>query len=248
MSTSRTLRILKNLAKAVAFGLILGVMLLLLWRIFSSGAPKKMDVLTPNDSLVSAYEEHGNDLYMFKQDHKNITTAPNNRGYFSVIDYVIIPEANQIQLIFRYNNSTIRQVAEDKGIDPVPEADAYLFDVSLCIMTDLTPDNDKDNEGNIKESVEYTRILPTDSSHAQKTLYNYYRYVFEIDEDRLSLSKLMDSGELLAVFADVYYVEEIDYEKTPYGTLCLYDYATDKVTVRLSSADRSAIKKFTEDK
>ena len=48
-------------------------------------------------------------------------------------------------------------------------------------------------------------------------LYTFHRIVFdgvELGEDDIAL------------FADIHYVEDIDYEKLPYGTICLYDDET----------------------
>ena len=79
---------------------------ILLWRVFSSGDPKEIKYLMGNDALYEAYEEHGKELILQYQMQDTITTAEYNRGYFSVTQYVFIPEAKQVQLVFRYNNST----------------------------------------------------------------------------------------------------------------------------------------------
>ncbi len=243
----RGLRVTGKILKTMAAGLILGVVVLLAWRLLSAGTPRELKPLTANDKLCAAYEKYGDDLYMFKQGHKSLTTAERNRGYFGFTEYVIIPEANQIQMVFRYNNSTIRKVSEELKLDPVPSVDDYLFDVSLYIQTDLTPENKEDNGGNIEGAVEYTRLLPSEEPlHGQKNLYNYYRYVFDFSDQGLDLSELLDSGRLLAVYADIYYVGNINYEETPYGTLFLYDYKSDRTTVRLSGKDEKAIVAYRE--
>ena len=245
---SRCFRITGKLIKAAALSAVFGVIIVLLWRIFSSGVPYDMKALTPNDDLAKAYSEYGKDLYIFSQDQKNITTAERNKGYFSIIDYKIIPEANQIQLVFRYNNSTIRKLAEDYSLATVPSVDDLLFDVSICLQTDLTPNDNTDNAGNIEGAVDYIRVKPQEelTTHGQKTLYNYYRYVFDLGDAGVSLSELLDSGELLAVYADIYYNGDVDYEKTPYGTLCLYDYVSQRQVYRLSGRDCKAIEKFSD--
>ena len=244
---SKGFRIAGNLIKFTASAIITGIIALLLWRILSSGTPSSLKAMIPNDSLSAAYETYGSDLYIFKQDHKSITTAERNYGYFAITDYYIIPEANQIQLVFRYNNSTVRSLAEDYGLEEVPSTDAELFDVSLVLQTDLTPDNKDDNAGNIEGTVAYTRLLPTSAERETTRLYNYFRYVFEFDREGVSLSQLLESGELLVIYADVYYEEDVNYEERAYGTLFLYDYKTDIVKQRLSAADKRAIKGYTEE-
>ena len=241
---SKGFRIAGNLIKFTAAAVVAGVIALLLWRIYTSGTPSDLKAMIPNDRLSAAYGEQGDDLYIFKQDHKSITTAKRNYGYFAITDYYIIPEADQIQLVFRYNNSTIRSLAEDYKLDKTPATDAKLFDLTLVLQTDLTPDNDKDNAGDVEDSVAYERIFPTSVEHKQTSLYNYFRYVFVIDGESGSLSELLESGELLAVYADIFYVEDVNYDNEAYGTLFLYDYKTDVVRQRLSLKDKSAIKSY----
>ncbi len=241
---SKGFRIAGNLIKFAAASVIAAVIILLLWRIVSSGTPGELDAMIPNDRLAAAYETHGNDLYIFKQGHKSITTAERNYGYFAITDYYIIPDANQIQLVFRYNNSTIRSLAQDYSLAEVPSKDAELFDLSMVIQTDLTPENKDDNAGNIAEAVNKTRIYPVSAQRERTSLYNYFRYVFDLDEAGLSLSELLESGELLAVYLDVYYNEDVNYEEYAYGTLFLYDYKTDIIEQRLSMKDRRAIRDY----
>ena len=238
---SRGFRIAGNLIKFAAASIIVGIVALLLIRIISSGTPSELKAMIPNDDLAAAYQTYGNDLYIFKQDHKSITTAERNYGYFAITDYYIIPEANQIQLVFRYNNSTIRALAEDYKLPSVPPTDSELYDVTLVVQTDLTPDNQKDNAGDVAGTVAYTRLQPTSVERKQTNLYNYFRYVFEFDTEELSLSDMLDSGELLAVYADVYYNEDINYDETAYGTLFLYDYKTRIIKQKLGMKDKNAI-------
>ena len=241
---SKGFRIAGNLIKFTAAAVVAGVIALLLWRIYTSGTPSDLKAMIPNDRLSAAYGEQGDDLYIFKQDHKSITTAKRNYGYFAITDYYIIPEADQIQLVFRYNNSTIRSLAEDYKLDKTPATDAKLFDLTLVLQTDLTPDDDGDNAGDVEGSVAYERIFPVAVEHEQTNLYNYFRYVFIIDGENGSLSEMLDSGELLAVYADIFYVEDINYDSEAYGTLFLYDYKTDTVRQRLSLKDKNAIKSY----
>ena len=244
---SRGFRIAGNLLKAVVACAVAGVIIFLLWRIFSSGTPTDLKAMTPNEPLAQAYEENGGKLYMFKQDHKSMTLAERNYGYFGITDYYIIPEANQIQLVFRYNNSTIRALAEDESLAEVPAKDALLFDVSLVLQTDLTPENSADNAGNVDGTVALKRFHPVSEEREITGLYNYFRYVFIFDEE-YDIEALMESGELLAIYADVYYNEKIDYDALSYGTLFLYDYKTDIVKQNLTLRDKNAIKEFIKDR
>ena len=241
---SRGFRITGRIIKFLFFLIVFSVIAIILWRIFSSGDPKSVDTITPNDKLCEAYEEHGDGLYMFRQEQRSITSAKDNYGYFSVTNCVFIPEANQIQIVVRYNNSTIRSLAEDKALPEVPLRDEELFDVSLSIATDKTPDNKDDNLGNDENGVRFTRVHPSSVSSDTKNLYNYRRFVFDIDSADISLSELLEDGLMLAVYADIYYVGDVDYEKPAYGTLCLYDHLSENIEVEMRSRDRDALEEF----
>ena len=241
---SRGFRITGRIIKFLFFLIVFSVIAIILWRIFSSGDPKSVDTITPNDKLCEAYEEHGDGLYMFRQEQRSITSAKDNYGYFSVTNCVFIPEANQIQIVVRYNNSTIRSLAEDKALPEVPLRDEELFDVSLSIATDKTPDNKDDNLGNDENSVRFTRVHPSSVSSDTKNLYNYRRFVFDLDSADISLSELLEDGLMLAVYADIYYVGDVDYEKPAYGTLCLYDHLSENIEVKMRSRDRDALEEF----
>lgn len=243
---SRGFRLFGKTIKILFFLLVFSVIFFLFWRIFSSGNPKSMEGVTPNDKVVSAYEQEGDELTMFKQNLDMITRAEHNYGYFAVTDSVFIPSANQIQITFRYNKSTIEHLAEDKNLGEIPDRDSELFDVTLLLATDLTPENTDDNLGNDPESVQMTRIHATSVTSETKSVYNYRRLIFDLDESGLSLEELVESEELLAVYTDVYYIEEINYDEPAYGTLCLYDHLSNTYDVKLSGADKRALRKYGE--
>ena len=242
---SRAIKKTGRIIKWLAAALIAFVCGFLFWRIISSGDPASMKLLSVNEHTYEAYMENGEELTLFTQEQNSITRAENNYGYFSVTNHVLIPEANQIQLVFRYNNSTIRALVEDYALAQTPSRDEELYDVTLLLAIDLTPEDTSDNAGNDKSSVRFVRVHASSAPKAeQSTLYNYRRFVFDVGESGEDLAALMDSGLLLAVYTDIYYVGDCDYEKTPYGTLCLYDYQSKNVTVKLTSEDRRALKEF----
>ena len=217
--------------------LVFSVCGVLLWRIFSSGDPDSMNVLSVNKYTYEAYEEHGDELLMQYQYQTTITMGEKNAGYFSVTQYVFIPEANQVQLVFRYNNSTITHLAQDYKLEKTPAKDEYLFDVTLVTSKDLTPDNRADNyteDGTTPETLEMTRYYPTEVCTVRDTtaLYTYYRYVF----DGITIE-----DDTVGVFADVYYVGDLHYEKPAYGTLCLYDDESKWIEQKLSDRDIEAL-------
>ena len=241
---SRAFRWSGRIVKFLFFCIIFGVIALLLWRVFSSDDPESMERLTVNEPLALAYEEAGDDLYLFRQEQRSVTSGEKNYGYFSVTDAIFIPSANQIQIVVRYNNSTLRSLTEDKGLAEVPDRNEDLFDVTLSVATDLTPENEEDNFGNSEKSVAFTRVHATDVTSDTKNLYNYRRFVFDLGTAGVDLSALMEEELLLAVYTDIYYVGDLNYDEPAYGTLCLYDYKTEIADVRLSKEDAAALRDY----
>lgn len=237
----RTWRIIKLIV-----GLFIAAVIgLLAWRLLQDNDPRAMTVLTPNEAICAAYDENGGELTVLEQEQNTITRSERNYGYFSVTQDVLIPEANQIQLLFRYNNSTIRALAKDYNLAELPSRDTELYDVTVLLAIDLTPDDLSDNAGNDPNSVRFVRVHAMAEPTVDKTaLYNYRRFVFDVGSSGEDLAALMDSGLLLAVYADVYYNGDIDYEKDPYGVLCLYDYKNETEVVKLSLRDRKALEDF----
>ncbi|MBQ9779486.1 MAG: hypothetical protein IJW00_00940 [Clostridia bacterium] len=230
--------------KALGLILVFGTIGILLWRIFSSGDPAEMKMLKANGALAEAYDQaqaEGREMDMFTQEQPTtITTAEHNYSYFSVSNVVFIKDADQVQLTFRYNNSTIRHLVEDYDLDEVPARELELYEVTLWVAYDLTPDVAEDDE-----NVEWVRFHATDAETvaAQKSLYNYRKLVFDgVDFD-------LENKPILSVFMDVYYVEDIDYEKDPYGTLPLYQrvYETQgelNKPYELSEKERKALENY----
>ena len=234
-------RIIK-LIVALVIGFVIG---LLGWRLAQDRTPSNMATLSVNENVFRAYTENGENLTLLTQEQNTITRGTKNAGYFSVTEDVFIPEANQVQLLFRYNNSTVRALAQDYGLAEVPSRDSELYDVTLLLAIDLTPDDPSDNSGNAPESVRFVRVHASAPPTVETTkLYNYRRFVFDVGSSGEDIRQLMDSGLLLAVYADVYYNQDIRYDENPYGALCLYDYKTETETVKLTKADRKALAAF----
>ena len=203
---------------------------ILIWRVFSSGDPKEIKYLMGNDALYEAYDKHGDDLVLQYQMQDTITTAEYNRGYFSVTQYVFIPEAKQVQLVFRYNNSTIKHLARDYGLAEIPDKSEELFDLTLVTTTDKTPNNREDNANT--ENLTMERYYPSAATRTETSLHTYYRFVF----DNVEITP-----DMLFVFADIYYEGDLDYAKRPYGTLCLYDDQSPWEAYTLSRTERKML-------
>lgn len=209
------------------------VNLVVIWRVFvSANIPKKIDVIAPNNALCEAYDKYGNELKLQYQNQLTLSYDSGKEGYFGVPEYYFIPEANQVQVVFRYNNSTLKKLAEEYDLEEVPKKGEHVFDVTLLKITDLTPDNASDQED--PNALEKMRYLPDEVITDTTLLYTYYRFVFEgvsIDESAIS-----------SVFLDIYYREDLDYDKTPYGSLKLYDHLHEWIPYKLTAADKRALR------
>lgn len=231
MKGYKSARVAGAVFRTVLTLLIFAVVGIVVWRVFfSTRLPGEVKYLRENEVLSAAWRETDGNLTFRRQEQASITRAEHNNGYFSVVDCVFIPEAKQVQLVFRYNNSTIRHLAQDYGLEQVPDKSEDLFEVTLLRTTDLTP-TDKSDNGN-PDTLKKERIYPTSAVRAETSLYTYIRFVF----DGVSVESDTDG-----VFADVYYRGDIDYTKSAYGTLCLCADGDKWLTYSLSSGDKKAL-------
>lgn len=225
-------RIIGRIAKALLTLLIIAVNATILWRVFFSAAiPKSIKTISANETLQAAYAQYGTDLTLQYQDLSSVTRAESNAGYFGIPKCVFIEQANQVQIVFRYNNSTLRHLKEDYNLEETPTRDGEYFDISLVKTTDLTPDNLDDNDDETK--LVFERFFPTGTAARETTtLYTYYRYTFD---------NITVEDDTAGIFIDCYYVNDIHYDENAYGTLCIYYNQLDWISYKLTSADKSAL-------
>ena len=229
-------RIAGFIFKAICSLFIAAVIALLLWRIIDNSTDtKKMNTIIPNEVLCTAYESADGKLAPFTQEQTRYTRGEKNSGYFAVTQSLFIPEANQLQFVFRYNNSTLKYTKRDYNLAEEPSRNEDVYDVTVLIMYDLTPENKDDNDGKTPEAVRYERFYASDMISDQKTLYNYRKFVFDS-------IKLTD--DVIAVYADIYYKGDLDYDEKPYGSLLLYYNGEKNIPKELTDSDKAAIDSF----
>ena len=229
MASYRAPRIAGRITKLLFSLFIFSICGILVWRVFfSTKIPKDLNALLPTPSLREAYAENGGELTLQYQELSTISRAEDSYGYFSVVSYVFIPEADQVQLVFRYNNSTIRHLQQDYGLSELPKKSDHLFDVTLVIANDPTP---LDHTDDYRENgLETTRISPSAEPLREETaLYTFYRYVF----DGVSVEDFTNS-----VYLDVYYAEDIRYDQRPYSSLLLYAWDEAWISRPLSKTEQ----------
>ena len=258
--------------KGLCTAVILGVIGLLAWRIIDRNIdPKPMKTITANEKLCEAYEKYGDELTVYYQDQNEYSQEERNYGYFANGGTVIIKEAEQLQFVLRYNSSTLKYTAEDytsyevmgetfstysdaleaagkidlanaskyvKEIVPTLSREDNVYDVTLTVMYDLTPENENDNDGKTPEAVRFERIhASSDPLVYQKTLYNYRKFIFD---------GVVIDDSVLAIYLDVYYVGDLNYEEDPYASLLLYYYEDEDLPYKLTANDKKALEAYSE--
>lgn len=229
-------RIAGFIFKGICLLLIAAMLILLLFRIIDSNVdPREMNTVIANGRLVAAYNEKGAELDAFSQEHTIFTRGENNYGYFAVTQSLIIREIDQIQFVLRYNNSTLKYTAKDYDLADIPSRDENVYDVTLTVMYDLTPENSEDNDGKTPEAVRYERFFASDMVSAKKTLYNYRKFVFD---------GIRIDDSVIAVYADFYYVGDVNYDEQPYGSLLIYHNEEAEIKYKLTRDDVKAIESY----
>lgn len=237
-------KIARLTVKALGMILVFGTILFFIWRAFiSTIVPAEVKYLSANAPLKEAYEAalaQEKEVTVFYQESQYDTTTvrDKNYSYFTAKDARFIQEANQVQILFRYNNATIRHLVEDYSLTEIPDRAEDLYDVTLYVAYDLTPDNLTDNAGNDPASVKFVRYHATSSEPAQSLIYNYRRMTFD------GLDMTVTDTPVLAVYVDVYYLGDLDYEAEPYGTICIYDYAAENTYGTLTKQEIEALEEL----
>ena len=222
----------KKCRKYAFRGLIAGIIALLCWRIFFSGnIPKSMKQLIVTDSLHQAYLDKGEDLLLYRQEFDPVNMEDTTAGYFWVSDAVFIPDAHQVQVVIRYNNSTLGHIATDFSLDQAPSREDDVLDVTLAIAVDPDPTNKTTADRKI------IRIHASKVESDTTSMYNYRRLVFE------NIPEGIDN--IICISVDFYYVGSINYDTSPYGTIIIYDPSGEEVTTEaLSSRDEKALRAY----
>ena len=222
------------------------VSVFLLLRIFNQNRiPSDIKTLAVNDSLMTAYAEKGEELSIIYQEYQIYSTEKvvrydergnpiDNAGqaYFAVPVAIFIPDADQLQLVLRYNTSTLKYLAEDySDICPtVPDRSEEVFDITVVTVTDLTPENPNDNYS--PDRIAEERFTYSDVKSAQKLKHNFYRMTFDG----------IDLEGVLRVYVCIYYKGDVDYTEDPYATVTVYNSEDLSIPYELTRKDLKALR------
>ena len=212
--------------------LVFGIIALVMWRILFSGRiPAKMKTLIVNENTYAAYLDEGNTLTMYTQPQEQVIMEGDSAGYFWVCRAVFIPEADQVQILVRYNNSTLSRLAEDFELDRTLERSEDILDVTLVITVDPDPTNDTTTD---RQKI---RIRPTGEPIGDATMmYNYRLLVFD--------GVTFDPASTINLSIEFYLNGYVDYDANPLGSLVIYEpqYGTEPYALALR--DKRAIKQY----
>ena len=223
--SSYTLWIIGHILRALFVLMLIAMITVLLWRVaFSQDPPDDFDEIAGNAVLREALAANG-DLTVLTQEQVKYTEGADNYAYFNLDHCYFFKEADQVQLVLFYNNSTLEHLAEDRGLAAVPPRGEEIFSLRLTQYVDVTPaDFVKASE---KDILTETKVFtPTDAQITTTSLYTFIRYTFdgvELDADTV------------VIYLDMCYEDE------SYGTLRLYHRESESEERTLTSAEKEII-------
>ena len=233
---SRRALITKRVLRVMGWVVFVAVFGVLFWRMCSTAnIPESVDTIIVNDDLARIYAEKQNETVFYYQALEEFTRGRDNYGYFAVPKSLIIPEANQVQVVLRYNVSTLEALTKDFPEHfpdgTAPDRNEDLFDVTLVKIIDLTPDITEDNED--ENFLKFERYFPTSSVKDQTNRHNFERFLFEN----------IDCEDALNVYVDIYYIGEVDYDGDAYGTIPVYTSDENEIRCKYfpTKADKKAL-------
>ena len=188
------MKILGRILKYTALTIIFAIIAFLLVRIMmAEHYPAKMKALYPTESLKAAYLSNP-DLEIRRQE---LAISYDNADFalFMGAHQYYAPEAGELQIALRYNESTLAEVMKDFSLSTEPLPSPDLFDFTLY-----------DDNGN-----RYPLSLMLTDSWA---MYHYYKLCF---------TGVDFSENTHWIRVDIYYKDAVDYEKEPYACILVYN-------------------------
>ena len=102
-------RTLKKILKWLFVFLVILVYGLLFFRLCTGGPPKALSRMVWTEKTLAAYTAAGGNLAVYSQEPVEHVAQD---GYFGIYDILYIPEAKQLELTVRYNNSSTDKLRE----------------------------------------------------------------------------------------------------------------------------------------
>lgn len=225
--SSYALWITGHLLRFLLVLVIIGICAVLLWRVaFSQRPPDGFDEIAGNEKLKAALAANGT-LTVIEQEQTKYTEGENNYAYFNLDYCYFFKEADQVQLVLFYNNSTLEHLAEDRGLSTVPPRGEEVFSLKMTQYVDVTPtDFVKAGENDIL--TEEKVITPSKCEVTTTSLYTFLRYTF----DGVALGE-----DTVVVYLDMCYEDE------SYGTLRLFHRESETLSREITKSEKEIITK-----
>ena len=182
----------KILKTVMITGIFLFCGMFILRIILSDYWPAEAKEIYANSVLDAAYSESGLPPEAFTQDP--VTPYDNkDRAHFFFRFFVLIPDAKQIQLTLRYNDSTLEDIKNDMKLDDLPTGDDARFSYYL-----------RDESGKV--------YAHSSATYSHFMIYNYRRVVFDN----------VDTSTSGMLYLDVYFGDADPETDVPYGSMLVY--------------------------
>jgi hypothetical protein len=223
--SSYTLWILGHVVRFLFVLLLIGMITVLLWRVvFSQDPPDGFDQISGNDVLREALHTNGK-ITVLTQDQVKYTEGADNYAYFNLDYCYFFKEADQVQLLLFYNNSTLEHLAEDRGLAAVPPRGEEIFSLKMTQYLDVTPE-DHAKAGENDMLTEERVLAPSRCEITTNSLYTFLRYTFDgVDLD----------ADTVVIYLDMCY------EGESYGTLRLYHRESETKERLLSGKEQDIV-------
>lgn len=196
-------RITKYIVLAISFFIYAFFIL----RLCTAADPKEVTRVQWNAVAEAAYQSDPEGFSVLEQEPAAFITSD---GKFWISNVLYLPSAKQLQVTIKFNNSTLkylrRELADAKNAEAVANGEIEEGQ-TLYTEDDITLPDEAFDYSLLDD--QGTRYHPTTVTVEKKQNYNYRVLVFDG----------IDMEEAFTVYADIYYVGSVDYEKAPYGSL-----------------------------
>ena len=167
--TDKILTVAKKVVKTVITVLIFAFIFALFFRIWSNDYyPKAMKNIYFTDSLTEYYKENSDTFKAYKQKVR-VSYEDKEEGNFFASNTIVVPEADALQTVIRYNDAIFEKLAEkyECGEDELRKDTPFLFSAFACTGSD-------GEEG--YDGVEY---IPTEAVTDSFWMYTYEKLCFD---------------------------------------------------------------------
>lgn len=235
--------VLKTVLKALLIALIVFVF----GAVFIRSCARRPEKHILYSDRLAAEMEKGNVTVLYQSPYDSINRNEYGTFQFSISDFYYIPATKQLQVTLRYNVKTLQDAQKKYGLDKTPEDDCFAYSL-------LTEDGERiDSYGySSYKSGRYRFIylLFDNVDLDEYTLVNYAPADAAVTDSsgniiahetdaagRNILYETDDSGAAKVyvrsyVSLETYYIDDVNYRKSPLSSLMVFNRTQNFQTVR----------------